>query len=153
MTMLGTCYLLSKTSLSPANVQTSLNTIYNSVGNNVACENVVEADDVVDDVDVVSNLIVASLSSVDNNSSQVHFNKPKKVLQMVKTQLILVSKSNDNIEVIEIAFQKTKPSPGEKSAVCRYFLSKSVLKCKNVIKWLACHTEAFYTCRKLVLVL
>lgn len=70
MTMLGTCYLLSKTSLSPANVQTSMTTIYNSMSGSVGCEPIVETDDDVTDVDVVSSLIVASLSSDDSHDSQ-----------------------------------------------------------------------------------
>ena len=70
MTMLGTCYILSKTSLSPANVQT-MTTIYNTVSAGIGCEAIVESDEDVTDVDVVSSLIVATLSSTDSHDSQV----------------------------------------------------------------------------------
>jgi hypothetical protein len=75
MTMLGTCYLLSRTSLSPANVQRSIDTIYSSVGREriepgfAETEDLVSAPDAMDDV--VSNMIVASIAAADTTDSQV----------------------------------------------------------------------------------
>ena len=91
MTMLGTCYLLSKTSLSPANVQTSMTTIYNSMSSGDGCETIIDdVNDDVTDVDVVSNLIVASLSSADSRDSQVRhvlpFAKPGSRLLVIGCQ-------------------------------------------------------------------
>jgi hypothetical protein len=74
MTMLGTCYLLSKTSLSPANVQTSMATIYNTMATaNGGCETIAETDEDASNVDTVSNMIVASISSADSHDSQVGY--------------------------------------------------------------------------------
>ena len=81
MTMLGTCYLLSKTSLSPNHVHNSLNTIYSSVratgGMPAPCEVDspldFESDEVtplaggLQQLDAVSSLVAASLSAVDND--------------------------------------------------------------------------------------
>jgi hypothetical protein len=82
MTMLGTCYILSKTSLSPNNVHNSLNTIYASISPSrgvppVPCEGgeaLLGADEVNNPLvpgrqfDSVSSLIVAaSLSSAEND--------------------------------------------------------------------------------------
>ncbi len=74
MTMLGTCYLLSKTSLSHNDVQNSLNTIYATVRpRGVTCEiesgiDHFETEEATSGLDAVSSIILASLSSTDNDS-------------------------------------------------------------------------------------
>ena len=89
MTMLGTCYILSKTSLSPNNVHNSLNTIYTSIRPSggvppVPCEGgetLLGSDEVNSPLvpgrqfDAVSSLIVAATLSSVENDLQVHKRK------------------------------------------------------------------------------